>query len=234
MAVCTWPSNKAIESTPHRMSQTSVLIPNGAPRSDPLRQLHSLLRDCRDCPRMSGPPVHGEPVVSPVLLLGQAPGTKEIEQGRPFCWTAGKTLFRWFEGIGLDEQAFRQRVTMSAVCRCFPGKQPRGGDRVPDRDEVAACARWWQREVALVQPRLIIPVGKLAIAQFLAVKRLDALVGECWPVTTGPGSGADLIPLPHPSGASTWFKTEPGLTLLPRALALIAAHPAWRVLLKSF
>lgn len=177
---------------------------------------------------MTGPPVHGEAVLSPVLLLGQAPGTREIEQGRPFCWTAGKTLFGWFAGIGLDEQAFRQAVYMSAVCRCFPGKQPGGGDRAPDRSEVAACTRWWQQEVALVRPRLIIPVGKLAIAQFVPVVRLDAVIGRGWSLASGPGQGADLIPLPHPSGASTWFKTEPGRSLLPQALELIGAHPAWQ------
>ncbi|MGB5834953.1 MAG: uracil-DNA glycosylase family protein [Thiohalocapsa sp.] len=197
------------------------------PAADPLVDLQAALRQCRACPRMFGPPVHGEPVPSPIFLLGQAPGTKEREQGRPFCWTAGRTLFRWFEDIGLDEQGFREQVHMSAVCRCFPGKKPRGGDRVPDRAEIDACARWWQREVALVRPRLIIAVGKLAIAQFLPVDRLDARVGECWALTAGPGAGADMIPLPHPSGASTWFKTEPGRTLLPRAMALIEAHPAW-------
>jgi uracil-DNA glycosylase len=194
---------------------------------------HAELRLCRDCPRMKGPPVHGEAVLSPVLLLGQAPGTREIEQARPFCWTAGKTLFGWFAGIGLNEPAFRQAVYMSAVCRCFPGKQPAGGDRAPDRSEVAACARWWQQEIALLRPRLIIAVGKLAIAQFVPVVRLDAVIGRRWPLVSGPGAGADLIPLPHPSGASTWFKTEPGRSLLPRALELIGAHPAWQTLVSD-
>lgn len=202
-------------------------------RPNPLIELQSALGHCHNCPRMTGPPVHGEPVASPVLLLGQAPGTREVEQAQPFCWTAGKTLFRWFGGIGLDEQAFRRGVYMSAVCRCFPGKRPGGGDRVPDPAEIAACARWWQREIELVRPRLIIAVGRLAITQFMPVHRLDVLVGHSWRLTDGPGDGADLIPLPHPSGASTWFKTEPGLTLLPRALALIAAHPAWRELVEQ-
>jgi uracil-DNA glycosylase family 4 len=137
---------------------TCADVGDRAQRLGALSAHHAELRRCRDCPRMTGPPVHGEAVLSPVLLLGQAPGTREIEQGRPFCWTAGKTLFGWFGGIGLAEQGFRQRVYMSAVCRCFP------------------------------------------------------------------------VPLPHPSGASAWFKTEPGLSLLPRALELIGAHPAWQAI----
>lgn len=171
------------------------------------------------------------------MMIGQAPGTKEIEQGRPFCWTAGKTLFRWFESIGLDEQGFRDLVLMSAVCRCFPGKNPKGGDRVPDRVEVANCAPWWQAELAMCRPRLVIPVGKLAIVQFADQlpfrAKLHDLVGKSWPYRSETGVHCDLVPLPHPSGASTWFKMEPGKTLLPQALARIAAHPAWQALLHS-
>lgn len=181
---------------------------------------------------MDGPPVHGQAVISPVMMMGQAPGTREIEQGRPFCWTAGKTLFRWFGAIGLDEESFRARVLMNAVCRCFPGKNPKGGDRVPDREEIARCDHWWRDELELLRPALVIPVGKLAIAQLMPVKRLDAVIGTQWSWRSANGWEADLIPLPHPSGASTWFKMEPGRTLLAEALALIAAHPAWRSLLE--
>ncbi|HEY1547317.1 MAG TPA: uracil-DNA glycosylase family protein, partial [Kofleriaceae bacterium] len=78
---------------------------------------------------MIGPVVTGEPVMSPVMLVGQAPGIKEGPAGRPFAWTAGKTMFQWFSEIGLDEASFRSRVYMAAVCRCFPGKANGGGDR---------------------------------------------------------------------------------------------------------
>jgi uracil-DNA glycosylase len=200
-----------------------------------LRAHHLDLEACRRCPAMLGPPVHGESVISPVMLIGQAPGTREIVEHRPFCWTAGKTLFRWLETAGLDESAVRARVLMSAVCRCFPGKNPKGGDRVPDRWEVESCLGWWKGELELCRPRLVIPVGKLAIDRFAPQlpegTRLDLVVGRQWPYRSETGVECDLVPLPHPSGASTWFKMEPGRSLLPRALALIAAHPAWRELL---
>ena len=194
-----------------------------------LRRHQTELRECRLCPQMNGPPVVGEPAPSPVMLIGQAPGPKEIDLLRPFAWTAGKTLFGWFERIGLDEAAFRQRVYMAAVCRCFPGKQPKGGDRVPNRREVANCTRWREQELALLQPPLILPVGKLAIAQFLAFGKLTEVIGRgfSW---HGPGFDAELIPLPHPSGASTWHRSEPGKTLLNRALERVSRHSAWRAL----
>ncbi|WP_346014586.1 uracil-DNA glycosylase family protein [Thiocystis violacea] len=199
-------------------------------RQAALERLHADLEGCRRCPRMFGPPVHSLAVLSSIMLIGQAPGTREIEQKRPFCWTAGKTLFGWFQSIGLTEQAFREQVLMSAVCRCFPGKNPKGGDRVPDRDEVGRCSGWWRSELDLLRPRLILPVGKLAISQLMDCARLNDVVGKQWPYRSEAGWTADIIPLPHSSGASTWFKMEPGRELLSQALALIAAHPCWREL----
>lgn len=179
---------------------------------------------------MHGPPVVGQPVASPVLLVGQAPGDREIELQRPFAWTAGKTLFKWTAGIGLDERQFRERVYMAAVCRCFPGKNPKGGDRVPSPEEVANCAPWLEAEVKLLRPRLIIPTGKLAIGRFVEFDKLAEVVGRKLRLETDEYR-TDLIALPHPSGASTWHRTEPGKTLLAKALGLIKRHPAWKSLL---
>lgn len=175
---------------------------------------------------MIGPPVTGQPVASPLILIGQAPGPTEVERERPFAWTAGKTLFGWFRAIGLDEQDFRQRVYMAAVCRCFPGKNPKGGDRVPNRTEVVNCGHWLERELHLLKPQLILPVGKLAIGQFLEVNKLTEVIGRQFRISLAEGD-ADLIPLPHPSGASTWHRTEPGRTLLQEAFGLVRQHPAW-------
>ncbi len=179
---------------------------------------------------MIGPVVHGPPVVSRVFLVGQAPGPREGSFGRPFAWTAGKTLFRWFEeATGLDEAAFRERIYMAAVARCFPGKAPGGGDRQPDRDEVARCRPFLERETHALRPELVIPVGTLAIAEVLGGAAADLKLADV--VGTQKrlayhGVDVDVIALPHPSGASTWHKVEPGKTLLARAMRLVARHPA--------
>jgi uracil-DNA glycosylase len=200
-------------------------------RPDALRLLRdhaAALRACRACPSMIGPVVSGAPVLSPVMLLGQAPGAHEGAAGRPFAWTAGKTLFRWFASIGVAEETFRARAYMAAVCRCFPGKDPKGGDRVPAPDEIARCGLHLAREVALLRPALVVPVGKLAIAQVLPeVTALAEVVGRVHRARLH-GHPVDVVPLPHPSGASTWHRTEPGKTLLAEALAALGAHPAWR------
>ena len=192
-----------------------------------LRDHQVILRKCTRCSAMIGPPVVGNPVASPVLLVGQAPGPKEIDIRKPFAWTAGKTLFGWFSQIGLEEEVFRNRVYMAAVCRCFPGKNPKGGDRVPGKVEVENCSSWLKTEMMLLRPKLILPVGKLAIAQFLPVGKLAEVVGKKHHVTLASLS-AEVVPLPHPSGASVWHRIEPGKTLLGKALRLIAQHPVWR------
>ncbi|MCG6873570.1 MAG: uracil-DNA glycosylase family protein [Betaproteobacteria bacterium] len=197
-----------------------------------LRRHQQALARCRRCPQMQGAPVLGAPAASPVMLIGQAPGVKELVIHKPFAWTAGKTLFGWFAGIGLDEEALRSCVYMAAVCRCFPGKLPRGGDRVPNREEIANCAPWLEAELTLLAPELVIPVGKLAIASFFHAEKLEHVVGKRHRVTRA-GRTFDVVPLPHPSGASTWHRTEPGRTLLGRALAVIARHPAWRRIVRE-
>ena len=178
---------------------------------------------------MIGPVVHGPPVASRVFLLGQAPGPHEGKLGKPFAWTAGKTLFRWFaSSIGCTEEQFRERVYMAAVARCFPGKAKGGGDRRPDAREIERCKRHLEAEIEVLQPKLVIAVGTLAIEQALGTKApLADVVGEIRP---GRYLGVDVEVscLPHPSGASTWFKMEPGKSLTEQALARLAAHPEIR------
>jgi uracil-DNA glycosylase len=186
------------------------------------------LRGCARCPRMFKPVVVGRAVSSRVILVGQAPGDKEPKLGRPFAWTAGKTLFKWFgQSVGWSEDETRNRIYFAAVCRCFPGKNPTGGDRVPAPDEIERCAGWLAREFALLKPALVLPVGKLAISRFLPLAPLTEMIGKSFAVDYA-GRRVDVIPLPHPSGASPWHRTEPGVTLLGRALQLVADHPAIR------
>src|SRR5687768_12788081 len=184
------------------------------------------LRQCRRCPRMIPPPVSGGPALSKVMLIGQAPGVKEPVLGRPFAWTAGRTLFGWFQQFcRLSEEEVRARIYFAAVCRCFPGKTAAGGDRVPAPDEIRNCSAWMNDEIEILRPRLVIPVGKLAIAQFMVVGKLDEVIGRVFPMRRN-RCAFDLIPLPHPSGASPWHRMQPGKALLATAMQLIDSHPA--------
>ncbi len=191
------------------------------------------LRLCRRCPRMHPPPVSGGAIVSRVMLIGQAPGTKEPLLGKPFAWTAGRTLFGWFEKFcGLNESEVRSKIYFAAVCRCFPGKTGAGGDRVPAPIEITNCASWMNEEIRLLRPTLLIPVGKLAIAQFIECEKLNEVIGRSFNGRRDHVS-FDLIPLPHPSGASPWHRIPPGNKLLGKAMRLIARHPAMSNLIEQ-
>ncbi len=204
-----------------------------SPRQIQLRRHVAQLVKCRRCPRMRSTPVSGGAVVSDVMIIGQAPGPREPVLQRPFAHTAGKTLFRWFEEFcGMNEATVRSTIYFAAVCRCFPGKNSGGSDRVPAPDEILNCSSWMNEEFAILKPRLVIPVGRLAITQFIDCRKLDKIIGRAFRIERA-NVDVDLIPLPHPSGASPWHKISPGKELLEKALRSIARHPAMKNLAAS-
>jgi len=180
------------------------------------------LAHCRLC----GHPGNIVPIVSiarspKAMLVGQAPGKVEAGGGKPFAGRAGKTLFRWLERAGVDEETARSRIYIAAITRCFPGPSPSGrGDRVPSLKEQEACSVWLERELEIIKPRLLIPVGRLAITRFLPNLPLDQIIGRAHRVRYA-GGESTAIPLPHPSGASSWIHQGNHPGLLDAALRLI-------------
>jgi len=171
---------------------------------------------------MMGRPVTGFVENARVMLVGQAPGPREQDCGRPFAYTAGKRLFSWLaEHCGVAEEEFRARVHIGAVARCFPGRDPKaGGDRVPDATEIANCAAHLDRELRLLQPELIIAVGTLASKTLLGIAELKDAVGRAHRLTRA-GHTCEVVVLPHPSGRSTWTNKPENRALLHESLRLI-------------
>jgi uracil-DNA glycosylase len=186
------------------------------------------LRACRLCPNVVPPPAVADPVRGArILLVGQAPGPREQASGRLFAYTAGTRLFSWFASIGVGEADFRARVWIAAVIRCFPGRAPQGGDRVPASDEIANCRPWLERELELLRPLTVIAVGSLAMQRFLPPAPLSERVGKAFPFDRE-GHPFEVVPLPHPSGRSTWINQPANADLLRRALVLLQRSPGWR------
>lgn len=173
---------------------------------------------------MCGGAVHGPALDTRVLLLGQAPGPHEESLGRPFAYTAGKTLFKWLNlATGADEEGLREQIYFSAVARCFPGKNLRGqGDRPPSKVELENCRPHLMAEVRALQPDLILAVGKMAIVEALGLKdfSLAEVVGKKF-TRDFHGRAATVIPLPHPSGVSRWPHSAEGKVKLGEALELV-------------
>lgn len=178
---------------------------------------------CRACPNVIGLPITGAVAGARVMLVGQAPGPREQDFGRPFAYTAGKRLFSWLaEHCGISEEEFRRRVHIAAMIRCFPGRDPKaGGDRVPDATEIANCAAHLDRELRMLKPELVIAVGTLAAKNLVGIAELKAAVGRVHRVTRA-GHTFDVVVLPHPSGRSTWTNKPEHAKLLRKSLRLIA------------
>jgi uracil-DNA glycosylase len=170
-----------------------------------------------------------------ILLVGQAPGPVEHDATRPFAGRAGRQLVRWMLRAGFaTEEEFRDRVWITSTTTCFPGRRPDGaGDRRPGPAEVALCAEWLDGVLRLLAPRLIIPVGGLALSRLLGPLRLDDAVGHAFDAAGGvveeawPAGDRVLLPLPHPSGQSRWLNDPARLLRLDAALGRLGGLLEW-------
>jgi uracil-DNA glycosylase len=188
------------------------------------RSLGSLQRDlsvCRACAeagfRLESLPVRNGALGQRAYLFGQAPGVVEGDERRPWRGRAGRTLRRWLE---LDEESFYASFYCASVTRCYPGRMSSGrGDRAPTTREQELCAFWSEWELKLLRPRLIVPVGGLAIKRLLGVGGLGERVGRRYEL-----DGATVVPLPHPSGASGWLNVPANRERTSRAARLVRAE----------
>jgi uracil-DNA glycosylase family 4 len=195
-------------------------------RRSSYRSLRSLQRDnrvCRTCVE-AGYPLESLPVVQPyagqsAYMFGQAPGIVEGEERLPWRGRAGRTLRSWLQ---LEEDEFYATFYCASVTRCYPGKAPSGrGDRTPAPREQELCSFWREWELRLIRPRLIVPVGGLAVRRLLGLKTVTECVGARYE-----RNGAMVIPLPHPSGASGWLNSPANRALVEGAAASIRAELA--------
>ena len=188
-------------------------------RQKRLKALQAEMRGCRRCLE-AGHSITPGAVFSgradaQIMTIGQAPGVTEVEAGRPFNAGSGTRLFEWLGRAGLAEDEFRSSQYMTSVTKCFPGKaNSGGGDRVPSAEERDLCAPYLQQELELVDPKLVIPIGRLAINLYYPSSRpMTRIIG-----TELEDEGRWIVPLPHPSGASRWHQIEANRKLIQQAI----------------
>jgi uracil-DNA glycosylase len=198
--------------------------PRRAPRGTELRALQDAMPRCDG----SAAPVLSGDGSERAMLIGQAPGWREIETGLPFAWDAGKRLCGWLAVAGIGVADFRERWYVTSVGKCYPGRAPGASvDRPPTRAEIARWSPFLHEEVRLATPELVLLVGGLAHRfAFGADVRLDGLVGR--ELSWDAARGASVLCLPHPSGASTWLNDPARVELWRRGIALL--RDRWRAL----
>lgn len=191
-------------------------------REESLIRLRQKLTGCRLCleagydifPRA----IYSGTIQARMMIIGQAPGITEKEAGRPFNAGSGTRLFQWLADAGIEETWFRQTQYMTSITKCYPGRARSGnGDRVPSRKEQELCRPHLDEEISLVNPALIVPVGRLSISRFFSnAMTLDEVIG-----TEKCVEGRWIIPLPHPSGASRWHQSEANRQRISQAVEYI-------------
>jgi uracil-DNA glycosylase len=195
--------------------------PTPAPRrAVPGTELRALQDAMPKCAEGAAPVLSGDGTER-AMLIGQAPGWREIETGLPFAWDAGKRLCGWLAAAGIGVNDFRQRWYATSVGKCYPGRAPGSSvDRPPSRTEIARWTPYLREEVRLVRPGLILLVGGLAHQfAFGPAARLDQLVGRELAWDAAPA--ASVLCLPHPSGASTWLNDPARVELWRAGLVLL-------------
>ena len=196
-------------------------------RQTALELLHRRILACRLCETQgyiasARPLVHGR-AADRIMVIGQAPGHRSVAKGRSFSGPGGSVLQKWLERAGFPPGYLHEHVYLSSLTRCDPGRNPRGnGDRRPSLAEVALCSPFLEAELAIVQPKVVLLVGAMAIETFLGKRKLEECIG-----TFEERNGMLLLPLPHPSGVSRWLLDAAHQQLLQQALAILAE---WRVL----
>ena len=156
--------------------------------AETLEQIGAEVRACRLCKlcqtRTVGVPGEGSPKAE-IMFIGEGPGFHEDQQGRPFVGAAGQLLTEMLGTIGLR----REDVFITNVVRCRPP-----GNRDPLPDELDACDTYTQRQIATLQPQLIVTLGRYSMARFVGQGPMRELHGR-----TREWNGITCLAMYHPA-----------------------------------
>ncbi|MEO0089106.1 MAG: uracil-DNA glycosylase [candidate division WOR-3 bacterium] len=177
-----------------------------------IKKLINKIKRCKKCVHLKNYKSIFSPVINTqLLIIGQAPGKKENELGLPFVGPAGKKLFSWFQEIGIKEEKIRKNFYITQVIKCYLGS-----NRMPKAIELKNCLPYLHLEIELLKPKLIIPIGILAIKAILGNKKINEVIGKSFK-----WKNSLVIPLPHPSGANVWLNKRENQKKLKKALRKI-------------
>ena len=176
--------------------------------------LAAAARTCVACPELAATRtrvvVGDAPPGARLLLMGEAPGATEDETGRPFVGRSGQLLDRLLADVGLG----RESVAVLNTAKCRPP-----ANRPPTRVETERCRGWADRQLELLAPAVVVPLGLSATRWFLGPTTLGAVRGRIHDV-----GGRRVLPTYHPSAALRWGPGGEPERLLREDLALAAAQ----------
>lgn len=168
----------------------------GEERRATLAAIDEEVRACTRCRLAAGRthavPGEGSPDTE-VIFVGEGPGQHEDEQGRPFVGAAGSLLTDLLRSIGWR----RDEVFITNVVKCRPP-----GNRDPEPDEMAACAPYLARQLAVLDPAVVVTLGRFSLGTFMPGARIGSAHGTARPVDPATGApAASAFAMYHPAAA---------------------------------
>lgn len=195
-------------------------------RSAALARIADEVRTCQRCrlatTRTRAVPGEGSPDTE-VVFVGEGPGQNEDQQGRPFVGAAGRFLDELITTVGWR----RRDVFITNVVKCRPP-----GNRDPEPDEMAACAPYLRRQLEVLDPALVVTLGRFSLGTFMPGAKISQVHGTIRPVDPGTGArAARAFAMYHPAAAlrATNLKEtmRDDMSRIPQALIdARAARPA--------
>ena len=160
------------------------------PDMDTLDEIARRVRVCTDCSlsksRTHAVPGEG-PADSQIVLIGEGPGYQEDRQGRPFVGPAGKFLEELLSSVGFG----REQVFIANMVKCRP---PDNRDPLPA--EIAACSKYLDRQIELIDPKLVVTLGRFSLAKYIPKESISKAHGKARTV-----DGRTIYPIMHPAAA---------------------------------
>jgi uracil-DNA glycosylase len=160
-----------------------------------------------------------------LMVVGQAPGPRASGTGEPYRGATGKALQAWLARAGFAEGSLHRDFYLTSLTKCFPGPARNGGegDRPPSAAEIGLCREHLDREITLVQPEMVLALGRMSAERLDPTVRgqmLADVVGTLRPAQRA-GHAFLLLPLPHPSGVSRWLNQPQHRARLDLALEML-------------
>ncbi len=209
----------------NRLINVTAMSPDSPATS--LSLLHERINNCRVCerlvPQFAKPQKMDRGEVGSIVIVGQAPGNKELVKGKAFSGNSGKKLNEWLVRCGANREHPRKGIYLTSIVKC------QGAKELFSR-MVHNCRTFLNLQLTIIQPRLVITLGQEAFEE-LRFETSEYNLALCreyrsldYVLMTPVGFHYSLLPWPHPSGLNRWHNNKSNVQLLNASFEIVGRY----------